>query len=95
MANSLGVVDQVIAATTPSGTGFYRYGVGTPGSEDGYGDCNTGDPTSCTGQGKPWAGTCGAQGQNQGTGHLWPVLSGERAEPTWPTGAHAAAKSSC
>jgi len=80
VANSLGIVDQVIKATTPSGTGFYRYGVNTPGTEDGYGDCNTGDPTSCTVQGKPWAGVCAAQGQNQGSGHLWPVLSGERAE---------------
>jgi glucoamylase len=80
IANSLGIVDQVIKATTPSGTGFYRYGVNTPGTEDGYGDCNTGDPTNCTVQGKPWAGACGAQGQNQGSGHLWPALSGERAE---------------
>jgi glucan 1,4-alpha-glucosidase len=80
IANSLGVVDQVIRATTPSGTGFYRYGTSAAGTEDGYGDCNTGDPTNCTVQGKPWAGVCGAQGQNQGSGHLWPALSGERGE---------------
>jgi glucoamylase len=78
--NSLNVSDQVIKATTPSGTGFYRYGVITPGTEDGYGDCNTGDPTSCTVQGKPWAGVCAAQATNMGSGHLWPVLSGERGE---------------
>jgi glucoamylase len=86
VANSLGVVDQVIKATTPSGTGFYRYGVDTPGTEDGYGDCNTGDPTSCTLQGQPWTGFCPGQGQNQGSGHLWPVLSGERAEQDVATG---------
>lgn len=91
VANSLGVVDQVIKATTPSGTGFYRYGVDSPGTEDGYGDCNTGDPTNCTVQGKPWAGVCGAQGQNQGSGHLWPALSGERAEQNLATGARSAA----
>ena len=31
-------------------------------------------------QGKPWAGIVRRAGQNQGSGHLWPVLSGERAE---------------
>ena len=41
---------------------------------------------SCTVQGKPWAGVCGAQGQNQGSGHLWPVLAGERAEHEIATG---------
>ena len=70
----------MVKATTPSGTGFYRYGTSTPGTEDGYGDCNTSDPTDCTVQAKPWAGVCGAQGQNKGSGHLWPALSGERAE---------------
>ena len=86
IAASLGVVDQVIKATTPSGTGFYRYGTSAPGTEDGYGDCNTSDTTDCTVQGKPWAGTCAAQGQNQGSGHLWPALSGERAEHALATG---------
>jgi glucoamylase len=80
IANSLGVVDNVIKATTPSGTGFYRYGTDTPGTEDGYGDCNTGDPTTCTVEGKPWSGDCLTQGSGFGSGHLWPVLSGERAE---------------
>jgi glucoamylase len=86
VANSLGIVDQVIKATTPSGTGFYRYGVNTPGTEDGYGDCNTDDQTECNVEGKPWAGNCPAQGQNKGSGHLWPVLSGERAEQDVATG---------
>ena len=80
VANSIGVVDAVIAATTASGDGFYRYGTITPGTEDGYGDCNVGDATDCTIQGKPWAGVCGAQAQNRGSGHLWPVLSAERGE---------------
>src|SRR6185369_1818072 len=47
VANSLRVVDQVIKETTPSGTGFYRYGTKAAGTEDGYGDCNVGDPTNC------------------------------------------------
>ena len=53
IANSLTVADQVIAKTTSSGLGFYRYGISTPGTEDGYGDCNTGDATDCSVQGKP------------------------------------------
>ena len=38
------------------------------------------DATDCTVQGKPWAGVCGTQAQNRGSGHLWPVLSAERGE---------------
>ncbi len=71
---SLGVVDKVIERQVPTGTGFYRYGTSTPGSEDGYGDCWTPDPTSCSPDGKPWPTG------NVGSGHLWPVLSGERGE---------------
>ena len=93
IANSLAVVDQVVRRTTTSGVGFYRYGTAAAGTEDGYGDCNTGDPTSCTVQGKPWAGVCGVQAQNQGSGHLWPVLAGERAEHAVATGSRAAAVS--
>ena len=80
VVNSVDVVDAVIAAATASGDGFYRYGTITPGTEDGYGDCNVGDATDCTVQGKPWAGVCLAQAQNRGSGHLWPVLSAERGE---------------
>ena len=80
VANSLDVVDAVIAGSTASGDGFYRYGTITTGTEDGYGDCNVGDATDCTIQGKPWAGVCGTQSQNRGSGHLWPVLSAERGE---------------
>lgn len=63
---TLPLIDSVIGRTTPSGQGFYRYGTNAPGSEDGYGD----DAAT----GRPWPTT------NTGTGHLWPVLSGERAE---------------
>ena len=63
---TLPIVDSVIGRLTPSGPGVYRYGTDAPGSEDGYGD----DATT----GRPWPTT------NTGTGHLWPVLSGERAE---------------
>jgi glucoamylase len=73
---SLGVWDKQIAVSTPSGTGYYRYGnSAAAGSADGYGDCYQPSQTSpCTAQGAPWPPT------NKGTGHLWPVLSGERAE---------------
>jgi glucoamylase len=71
---SLKVVDATIQRSTPSGSGFYRYGTRTPGSEDGYGDCYMPDPTNCAPSGKPWPTG------NVGSGHLWPVLGGERGE---------------
>jgi glucoamylase len=74
--DSLKVVDATIERNTPSGEGFYRYGTSDPGSEDGYGDCFVPDPTSCTLTGAPWP----SNGNNVGSGHLWPVLSDERAE---------------
>jgi glucoamylase len=74
--NSLSVLDKALSVTTPSGTGYYRYGDGASlGSADGYGDCSTvHSQTSCTVDGEPWPTT------DTGTGHLWPVLSGERGE---------------
>ncbi|HTJ66257.1 MAG TPA: glucodextranase DOMON-like domain-containing protein [Actinospica sp.] len=74
--NSLSVLDKTLAVKTPTGTGYYRYGDGASlGSADGYGDCSTvNSQTSCTVDGQPWPTT------DTGTGHLWPVLSGERAE---------------
>ncbi|MBV8997691.1 MAG: hypothetical protein JO304_01440, partial [Solirubrobacterales bacterium] len=71
---SLKIVDATIERATPSGPGFYRYGTSTPGSEDGYGDCYEPDPTNCSPSGKPWPTG------NVGSGHLWPVLGGERGE---------------
>jgi glucoamylase len=72
---SLAVWDNHIAVTTPSGTGYYRYGdSAASGSADGYGDCYHPSQSSCAVTGAPWAPT------GTGTGHLWPVLSGERAE---------------
>lgn len=71
---SLQVVDNVIRRTTPNGDGFYRYGTDAPGSEDGYGDCFEPDPTNCSPTGGPWPPT------DHGSGHLWPVLGGERGE---------------
>jgi glucoamylase len=73
-------VDQTIRRETNTGPGFYRYGTSTPGTEDGYGDCWEPDPTSCSPSGKPWPTG------NVGSGHLWPVLSGERAEQQLQTG---------
>jgi glucan 1,4-alpha-glucosidase len=77
---SLPVVDDVIRRDTDSGPGFYRYGTATPGTEDGYGDCYEPDATNCSPTGKPWP-----TGGN-GSGHVWPVLSGERAEQHLQTG---------
>ncbi|MBV9050172.1 MAG: hypothetical protein JOY58_18020, partial [Solirubrobacterales bacterium] len=71
---SLRVVDQIIKRQTPNGPGFYRYGTSAPGSEDGYGDCYVPDPTNCAPTGAPWPPT------DTGSGHLWPVLDGERGE---------------
>jgi glucoamylase len=73
---SLAVVDRVIRR----GDSFYRYGTSAPGTEDGYGDCWEPDPTDCTPSGKPWPAG------NTGSGHVWPVLSGERAEQQMQTG---------
>ena len=84
---SLAVVDQVIKKDVSTGTGFYRYGTSAAGTEDGYGDCNVDpDSTDCVVQGAPWAGPCTNGAQNHGSGHLWPVLAGERAEHDIVTG---------
>jgi glucoamylase len=87
--NSLGVLDKQLAVSTPSGTGYYRYGdAASDGSADGYGDCSTTQSqSSCTTAGEPWPTT------DVGTGHLWPVLSGERAESAIATGDRATAAS--
>lgn len=84
---SLPVVDSVIKRETASGPGWYRYGTATPGTEDGYGDCWVADPTTCTPDvdGKPWPTN------GNGSGHVWPVLSGERAEQQLQTGDRAGA----
>jgi glucan 1,4-alpha-glucosidase len=76
---SLKVIDDVIERHTPSGPGFYRYGYSSSESTDGYGDCFVPpsplpNPTGCPQTGAPWPPT------DTGTGHLWPVLSGERGE---------------
>ncbi len=84
--NSLAVLDNQISVATATGTGYYRYGTSAAtGSADGYGDCYQPSQSSCTPSGQPWP-TNGT-----GTGHLWPVLSGERAESDIATGATAAA----
>jgi glucoamylase len=74
--------------STPSGTGYYRYGnSAAQGSADGYGDCYQPSQTSCSAVGAPWPPT------GRGTGHLWPVLSGERAESDVASGDFAGAAS--
>jgi glucoamylase len=77
---SLPIVDAVIGRQTPSGQGYYRYGTDAAGTEDGYGDCYVADPTTCPLDGQPWPTA------NAGSGHLWPVLSGERAEQQLQSG---------
>ena len=87
--NSLSVLDKTISVSTPTGTGYYRYGDGASlGSADGYGDCSTvNSQTACTVDGQPWPTT------DTGTGHLWPVLSGERAESAIAEGDRSTASS--
>ena len=85
---SLAVLDKQIAVSTPSGTGYYRYGNdAAKGSADGYGDCYQPSQTSCTTTGAPWPPT------DIGTGHLWPNLSGERAESDLAAGSSSGAAS--
>ena len=85
---SLKVLDSHIAVTTPSGTGYYRYGnSAASGSADGYGDCYQPSQDSCQVPGAPWPPT------DAGTGHLWPNLSGERAESDLAAGNKTAAQS--
>ena len=72
IANSLKVVDATIGKATDSGPGWLRY------NGDGYGDCHVG--SACTTEGAPWAPS------GKGTGHIWPVLSEERAQQYLSTG---------
>jgi len=71
---SLGVVDSVLESHTASGPGWHRYGIKASGATDGYGDCYEPDPTNCAPTGEPW------YTHAVGSGHLWPLLDGERAE---------------
>jgi glucoamylase len=68
IANSLAVTAAAIGVATPSGTGILRY------NGDGYGDCEESVFSDCSANGEPWATN------DEGTGHPWPVLSGENAE---------------
>jgi glucoamylase len=85
---SLAVLDTHISVSTPSGTGYYRYGnSAASGSADGYGDCYQPSQGSCITPGAPWPPT------GTGTGHLWPNLSGERAESDLAAGNTSGAES--
>jgi glucoamylase len=83
---SLKVVDPILERQTPSGPGWHRYGVQADGSTDGYGDCYEPDPTSCSPSGAP-------SYNGVGSGHLWPILDGERAEQELQSGDRANAES--
>ena len=82
---SLKVVDSVLESQTSSGPGWHRYGIKANGSTDGYGDCYVPDPTNCSPTGEGWFTHA------VGSGHLWPLLDGERAEQDLQSGATAAA----
>jgi glucoamylase len=82
---SLKVVDSILESQTPSGPGWHRYGVQASGSTDGYGDCYQPGPTTCSPSGAP-------SYNGVGTGHLWPILDGERAEQELQTGDRAGAE---
>jgi glucoamylase len=71
---SLSVVDATIEKQTPAGPGWLRY------NGDGYGDCVVASGNDCAPDGRPWAPS------NKGTGHIWPVLTSERAEQSLATG---------
>jgi glucan 1,4-alpha-glucosidase len=89
-ASSLKVADSVLETGTPSGPGYHRYstlyqsenGVNVPvtGSADGYGDCYAPAPMQCPLTGRPWIPWF------IGTGHVWPLLNGERGEQDLQTG---------
>ncbi len=84
IANSLSVVDHVLGIQTPSGEGYRRYGTllesvngsnePVTGGTDGYGDCYAPAPMNCPITGRPWIPWF------TGTGHVWPLLNGERGE---------------
>ncbi|MFL5865200.1 MAG: glycoside hydrolase family 15 protein [Solirubrobacteraceae bacterium] len=78
---SLKVVDDVLESRTASGPGWHRYGIKANGATDGYGDCYVPDPTNCSPTGEGWFT------QSAGSGHLWPLLNGERAEQDLQSGA--------
>jgi GH15 family glucan-1,4-alpha-glucosidase len=84
---SLKVVDSVVESQTSSGPGWHRYGIKASGATDGYGDCYVPDPTDCSPSGAPWFPTA------KGSGHLWPILDGERAEQDLQTGSSGTAAS--
>jgi len=84
---SLPVVDSVLESHTASGPGWHRYGIKAGGATDGYGDCYEPDPTDCTPTGEPW------YTHAVGSGHLWPLLDGERAEQDLQSGDRADAAS--
>ena len=74
----------MLGIQTPSGEGYRRYGTllesvnGTnepvTGGTDGYGDCYAPAPMHCPITGRPWIPWF------TGTGHVWPLLNGERGE---------------
>ncbi|MBV8217327.1 MAG: hypothetical protein JO325_02595, partial [Solirubrobacterales bacterium] len=82
---SLPVVDSVLESHTASGPGWHRYGIKASGATDGYGDCYEPDPTNCAPTGEPW------YTHAVGSGHLWPLLDGERAEQDLQAGDYPAA----
>ncbi|MCW2929642.1 MAG: Glucan 1,4-alpha-glucosidase, partial [Actinomycetia bacterium] len=81
ITNSVAVSASAIDVPTASGTGVLRY------NGDGYGDCEQPVYDDCAATGEPWATS------DEGTGHPWPVLSGENGEYQVLAGGSAAATS--
>jgi glucoamylase len=75
----------VLESQTASGPGWHRYGIKADGATDGHGDCYVPDPTTCSPTGEGWFTHA------VGSGHLWPLLTGERAEQDLQSGDTAAA----
>ncbi|MCB0919524.1 MAG: glucan 1,4-alpha-glucosidase [Actinobacteria bacterium] len=77
ITQTLGLItggDVGVQVSLTNGTGYHRYGTGSPNPEDGYGDCIAGGNSSCSTTGAPWAPT------GTGIGHAWPLLNGEHGE---------------
>ena len=86
---SLGVLDKQISVSTPSGTGYYRYGNDAcQGSAGRVRRLLPAQPDHVRALRRPVAAD-----RYRGTGHLWPNLSGERAESDLAAGDRSGAQS--
>ena len=85
--SSLTVVDDILERSTPSGVGFYRYGINIDRVGRRLRRLLPAERLELHDPGAPWPPT------DTGTGHLWPVLSGERGEYDLAAGDPSSARS--